>query len=129
VRPPRMTVRRWSRLVGVLAAIMAGMVWQTRGIAWRAYCKEKVEYHTHLANSWRKVSEGHARHAEDAAKSADDLGETDKKRRWLRSVAKSQRRGAKYIGTVADYHMQMTQKWSNAANSLWLTAVPDPPEP
>ena len=42
---------------------------------------------------------------------------------------KSHQRGAKYLATVADYHMQMTEKWKNATNSVSLTSEPDSSEP
>jgi len=116
-------------LVGVFAVVLSTVVWQKRRTTWTAYCRDKVEYHKRLASSWRNVSEGHARHAEEAMVVAGDGGASERKRRWARYVEKSQRRGAKYLGTVAEYHAQMRDKWNVAAKSLWLSAEPDPPEP
>jgi hypothetical protein len=129
MRLPRMGTRTWMLVVGVVPVVMSAVVWQKRCVAWRGYCTGKVGYHARLARSWRNLSEGHAREAETAMELADDAGASEKRRRWLRYVAKSNRRGAKYLGTVAEYHVQMSEKWTDAANSLWLSAEPDPPEP
>jgi uncharacterized protein YndB with AHSA1/START domain len=105
------------------------MVWSKRRAEWRAYCQQKVEYHERLAMSWHHHSDGHARTVEEETLVAADTSATEKRRRFARYLLKSHGRGAKYLGTVAKYHDQMSAKWSEAASSLWLSAEPDPPEP
>jgi hypothetical protein len=129
MRRPHMSTRRWMTMIAVVAVVLATVVWQERLKVWRQYCKEKVEYHARLARSWRTVSEGHAKEAAGAMALANDPGVSDKKRRWLRSVARSNGRGAKYLGSVAEYHRQMRDKWLSASHSVFLGVDPDPPEP
>ena len=57
MRPPRMRTRRWMVLIGFIAVILSAAVWQQRRIAWKAYCREKVEYHTHLAQYQQRTRE------------------------------------------------------------------------
>jgi hypothetical protein len=118
MRPPRMGTHRWMLFIGLVAVIMTAVVWQKLRIAWKAYCREQVEYRDHLALSWRSTNTGLAKLVAEDTQLANDMSASDKDRRFGRYLMKSHRRGAKYLATVADYHAQMTEKWKNATNSL-----------
>jgi hypothetical protein len=79
-------------LIGVFAIAMSAAVWQKRRVAWKAFCREKFEYHARLGMSWHNVSEGLAREAVNAMRLAEDSGATEKKRRFARYVARSNQR-------------------------------------
>jgi hypothetical protein len=129
MRMPRMTTRRWAIVIATVAGILAAADFHKRRIAWRAFCAAKVDYHARLAWSWGNVRDGSARTARKEMELAKDTSLPDKKRRWFVAIANSKRRYAKYIGAVAEYHVQMSDKYQAATNSLWLHAEPDPPEP
>jgi hypothetical protein len=116
-------------LIALVALIMASVVWAKWRVEWKVYCRAMVEDHARLARSFRFRSSHCATEVADALAIADRPSSSEKYRRFARSVVKYNRRGVKYNATVADYHVQMSEKWSNATNDLLLSAEPDRHEP
>lgn len=138
-----MTVRSLMIAVAAVAVASAAGVWYLGATPWAWHCRDRAIFHSRNAGIWMWFVNAAAKGCIDITVTRSNDGvyllDCDDRPQYLRqrptspeAAAEFDRRRAEAAAicrALAEYHMQMRQKWLRAAYRPWEGVAPDPPPP